>query len=214
MSEKFHNSIRVKGIMIVFLFSFTLSAVVYPCECAASMWSETYGGTGTDAGTGDLIQTSDGGYAISGDTNSFGAGGNDYWLIKTDADGNMQWNKTYGGTGTDAGWTLIQTIDGGYTLAGYTSSFGAGGTDFYFVKTDEYGVIPEGLTFSAMLLLSTVATIQHMHSAQATKMEKTVTKKSKQSSPPFFVILPAFFELRIEDFYRKLWDDLSFDFKY
>jgi hypothetical protein len=150
---------KVKGLVIAFLVSLAFSVVVCPCACADSMWSQTYGGTGTDAGTGDLIQTSDGGYAISGDTNSFGAGNTDVWLVKTDAEGNMEWNQTYGGTSSDTGWSLISTIDGGYALAGSTSSFGAGGTDFYFVKTDEQGVIPEGLTVGVMLLLSTVASI-------------------------------------------------------
>ena len=84
-------------------------------------------------------QTSDGGYALVGDTNSFGAGGNDFWLVKTDAAGNMQWNKTYGGTGTDTGISVFQTSDGGYALAGYTNSFGAGGKDVWLVKTDAAG---------------------------------------------------------------------------
>jgi predicted secreted protein len=101
-------------------------------------WSKTYGGNGTDYGYG-VVQTSDGGYAISGYTTSFGTGGQDFWLIKTDASGNMQWNKTYGGTGTDAAMCLIQSVDGGYALVGYTSSFGAGSSDFWLVKTDAAG---------------------------------------------------------------------------
>ena len=48
-----------------------------------------------------IVQTSDGGYAFPANTNSFGAGGQDAWLVKTDANGNMQWNKTYGGTGNE-----------------------------------------------------------------------------------------------------------------
>ena len=50
----------------------------------------------------------------------------DVWLIKTDAAGNMQWNKTYGGTGTDWMDRMIQNCDGGYAIAGFTTSFGAG----------------------------------------------------------------------------------------
>jgi hypothetical protein len=105
----------------------------------ASMWDKTYGGTGDDTGTGDTVQTSDGGFAISGDTDSFGAGGLDFWLIKTDADGNMEWNKTYGGALDEVTGGMCQTNDGGYAISGYTTSFGTGGQDFYLVRTDADG---------------------------------------------------------------------------
>jgi len=101
-------------------------------------WSLTYGGTGLDVAY-SVVQTKDGGYALAGYTNSFGAGGFDFWLVKTDSNGNMLWNKTYGGTGTDIAYSMVQTSDGGYALAGYTDSFGAGGADFWLVKTDASG---------------------------------------------------------------------------
>ena len=101
-------------------------------------WSKTYGGTDTDVG-GKVIQTDDGGYAIASLTYSFGAGDRDSWLVKTDASGNMQWNNTYGGTENDVAFSVVQTGDGGYALAGYTQSFGAGYTDFWLVKTDASG---------------------------------------------------------------------------
>ena len=63
----------------------------------ASGWSKTYGGTGTDVPTGNIVQTSDGGYALSGCTTSSGAGQSDAWLVKTDSVGNIEWNITYGG---------------------------------------------------------------------------------------------------------------------
>jgi predicted secreted protein len=129
----------VAGLIIAILVSCAVSAVVCPCASAASMWSKTYGGTGTDTGWGDIVQTSDGGYAISGDTASFGAGGSDYWLIKADADGNMQWNKTYGGSLAESDSDMCQTSDGGYALGGYTNSFGAGSNDYWLVKTDAAG---------------------------------------------------------------------------
>jgi predicted secreted protein len=145
--------------VIAILVSFTLSAVVCPCAYATSGWSKTYGGTGNETARGETVQTSDGGFAISGDTNSSGAGGMDFWLVKADAAGNLQWNMTYGGTGTENGSALLQTSDGGYVLTGSTDSVGAGGTDIWLVKTDEDGVVPEGLTIGVMLLLSTVAAI-------------------------------------------------------
>jgi hypothetical protein len=106
------------------------------------LWNKTYGGTGWDGAT-SLVQTGDGGYALAGQTNSFGAGSNDFWLVKTDANGNMLWNKTYGGTGDDGAYSLVQTGDGGYALAGYTKSSGAGGYDAWLVKTDASGNIGE-----------------------------------------------------------------------
>jgi len=102
------------------------------------MWTQTYGGTGDDTGS-SLVITSDGGYALAGTTFSFGAGGRDFWLVKTDEFGNMEWNQTYGGTADDGASQLVITSDGGYALAGYTASYGAGGRDFWLVKTDEFG---------------------------------------------------------------------------
>jgi hypothetical protein len=110
-------------------------------------WNMTYGGTGTDSGN-TMVQTTDGGYALAGRTNSFGVGGSyDVWLIKIDASGTMQWNKTYGGTGTEHGYSMVQARDGGYAIAGYTTSFGAGNADVYLVKTDTAGVMQWSKTF-------------------------------------------------------------------
>ena len=101
-------------------------------------WNKTYGGTNIDDGY-SLVKTLDGGFAIAGDTYSFGAGSSDAYSIKTDGDGNMQWNKTYGGIGNDVGYSLVKTLDGGFAIAGYTYSFGAGSSDAYLIKTDDSG---------------------------------------------------------------------------
>ena len=110
-----------------------------PCASAAEGWDKTFGGADADTAAGETVQTSDGGYAILGDTSSFGAGGSDFWLIKTDVDGNMQWNKTYGGTSTETSGDMCLTADGGYALVGLTQSYGAGGQDFWLVKTGADG---------------------------------------------------------------------------
>jgi hypothetical protein len=102
------------------------------------MWTQTVGGAGNDYGRA-VIKTFDGGYAIAGTTSSFGAGGDDVYLVKLDAMGNVQWNKTYGGTGSDQGWDLVQTLDSGFCIAGQTASFGASPNDFYVVRTDASG---------------------------------------------------------------------------
>jgi hypothetical protein len=104
------------------------------------IWAKTYGGTSDDLFY-NFLQTSDGGYILAGSTSSFGAGGSDVFLIKTDANGNIIWAKTYGGTSSDGAFSVQQTSDGGYILAGYTSSFGAGGFDVFLIKTDANGNI-------------------------------------------------------------------------
>ena len=102
------------------------------------VWSRAFGGAGFDMGN-QVLQTSDGGYVIVGVTNSYGAGGDDVWLIKTDASGNEVWDKTYGGTAGDRGNSILQSSDGGYIIAGATHSSGAGFDDVWLLKVDELG---------------------------------------------------------------------------
>ena len=104
------------------------------------IWAKTYGGTDYDW-VSSVQQTSDGGYIVAGSTNSFGAGGDDIFLIKTDANGNIIWAKTYRGTYSDYAYSVQQTSDGGYIVAGSTNSFGAGGYDVFLIKTDANGNI-------------------------------------------------------------------------
>jgi len=101
-------------------------------------WTKTIGREYGDEGS-SLIQTSDGGYAIAGSTGSFGAKRGDVYLVKLDANGNLQWTRTIGGENEDLGNSLIQTSDGGYAIAGSTESFGAGKKDVYVVKLDKNG---------------------------------------------------------------------------
>jgi len=106
-----------------------------------TLWTRTYGGTYEDYGR-SVQQTTDGGYIIAGYTHSFGPGIPDYsnaYLIKTNAHGDTLWTRIYGGTkGEDCG-SAQQTADGGYILAGYTDSYGAGSGDIYLIKTDSLG---------------------------------------------------------------------------
>ena len=103
-----------------------------------TIWTRTYGGFDVDFGY-SVAQTSDGGYIVAGETYSFGAGGSDVYIVKTDAVGDTLWTRTYGGSDYDYGRSVAQTSDGGYIVAGYTASFGAGSWDVYLVKTDGLG---------------------------------------------------------------------------
>ena len=100
-------------------------------------WAKTYGGNSSDFGY-SVRQTTDEGYIVAGYTESFGNAG-DVYLLRTDSDGNLLWSQSYGGASNDRGWSVQQTTDGGYVIAGYSESFGAGDKDVYLIKTDEFG---------------------------------------------------------------------------
>jgi len=80
------------------------------------------------------------------------------------------WSQTYGGTRSDAAYSLIETSDGGFAIAGYTDSFGAGDYDFWLVKTDEYGVIPE---FPSWIILPLFLTVTLVVAIFRRKLSKT-----------------------------------------
>jgi hypothetical protein len=109
-------------------------------------WAKAYGGTNNEWAY-SVQQTSDGGYIVAGYTRSFGAGGADFFVVKTDANGNIIWAKTYGGTGDDTAWSVQQTSDGGYIVAGYTRSFGVGNLDVFLIKTDANGDVQWAKTY-------------------------------------------------------------------
>ncbi len=102
------------------------------------LWYKHFGGNDVDRGL-SVEETSDGGFIIAGNTSSFGSGLYDVYLIKTDGNGNLQWSKTFGGSGRDYGTSIKQTPDGNYIIAGYTLSYGAGNEDVWLIKTDSNG---------------------------------------------------------------------------
>jgi hypothetical protein len=114
------------------------SPAVYLIKTDASgdtLWTRTFGGRGWTAGySGGL--TRDGGYVIVG---FCGSGLPDVYLAKTDSNGDTLWTRSFGGSDLDMGFRVQQTADGGFVMVGETYSFGAGGADFYLIKTDENG---------------------------------------------------------------------------
>jgi len=128
-----------------------VSLILISCDNGATPnleadWTKTFGGSDSDYGT-SVRQTSDGGYIIAGETSSYGAGSSDVWLIKTDSSGTMAWNQTFGGSEFDSGNSVQQTSDGGYIIAGETSSYGAGSSDVWLIKTDSSGTMAWNQTF-------------------------------------------------------------------
>ncbi|UCF81641.1 MAG: hypothetical protein JSV08_04300 [Acidobacteriota bacterium] len=115
-------------------YDLTLTGDTSPC----ATWMRTYGGARDDT-VFSMQQTSDGGFIATGRSNSSGTGDDDCWVLKLDASGNIEWQKTYGGADFDAGYSVQQTSDGGFVVGGETQSFGAGGSEFWVLKLDASG---------------------------------------------------------------------------
>jgi hypothetical protein len=94
---------------------------------------KTYGGSKNEEAN-SFQQTNDGGYIIAGITGSFGAGDADFWILKLSSDGDIEWQKTYGESEREWASSIQQTIDGGYIVAGWTNSTGAGGDGIWILK--------------------------------------------------------------------------------
>ncbi len=101
------------------------------------LWYKTFGGD-SDKGISSVQQTSDGGYIIIGDQLVFEKG-MDIWLIKTNAKGNIMWERTFGGSGYDTAYSVKQTADEGFIIVGKTESYGEGKADIWLLKTDLAG---------------------------------------------------------------------------
>ena len=101
-----------------------------------TLWTKSYGGSSDDIGY-DVIQVADKGFVVTGYTQSYGAGGKDLWVIRTDSLGDSLWTRTYGGAKDDEGYSIIQTDDGDYLIAGNTKSYGEGSYDIWLLMLSE-----------------------------------------------------------------------------
>jgi hypothetical protein len=126
----------MKNLFFIILNS---SFLIFNC-LGQSQFQIAIGGTDKDFAY-SMIQTADGGYALAGYTMSFGAGSYDMYILKLNASGSLQWTRTIGGTGDDKAFSVIQTTDGEFVVAGKTFSFGAGSNDMFIVKLDGSGTI-------------------------------------------------------------------------
>tara|TARA_R110000850_G_scaffold140849_2_gene262420 strand:- start:67 stop:1626 length:1560 start_codon:yes stop_codon:yes gene_type:complete len=116
------------------------------------VWEQTYGGSNNDDAQ-SIIQTSEGGYLVAGHTYSsngdVGAnnGVQDYWMVKIDPTGVIQWEKNFGGSAIEYAWAVKQTSDDGYIVVGDSESSDGdvsgnqGVRDFWIVKTDSFGTL-------------------------------------------------------------------------
>lgn len=106
------------------------------------LWDRTFGGPSMDSAF-DVKQTSDGGYITVGElggSKDRGSGLSDVYLVKTDANGNMQWDSVLGGDGMSIGLSVIQSKDGSYVITGVTSNGNiTQDSSLYLIKTDDHG---------------------------------------------------------------------------
>jgi hypothetical protein len=150
-------------------------------------WSKIYGGSDYDWPY-SLDRIADGGYILAGPTHSFSTSA-DIFLIKMDENGNVVWSKTYGGAGFDWAFSVKTTSDGGYAVAGWTTSYGAGSTDVFLVKTDGNGNIGScGIVQSVTPSSSSVSPVENSITVSATSPSITISNPSITVSNVSFAI--------------------------
>lgn len=103
-----------------------------------TLWTKTHGEfEGGNTWFEDMIATSDGGFLAAG--RSYHSGNPDLWLMKMDGDGDSVWSRSYGGNGWDYAFAVVEPQGGGYVVAGFTESYGAGSEDMWLLKVDQNG---------------------------------------------------------------------------
>ncbi len=137
--------LRRRRILQALVVSFAIMlASALPVYAADELWYQEYGGDGTDE-LYDVVQLSDGGFALLGRLGNTSSGECSAWLTRTNSDGEMIWNKTYDspGLGSDLGYSLVEVSTGGYLIAGRTATH-----DAWMIRTDASGVMVWNSTFT------------------------------------------------------------------
>ena len=150
-------------------------------------WARTLGGSSVEYAY-SIQQTSDGGYIVAGTTNSLGAGPWDVLVIKLYSDGNMEWARTLGGPSFDYAYSIQQTSDGGYIVAGYTASFGAGASDFLVIKTQDGNMAPDCPWYACNPTVTSPSVSTSSPSLTVTSPTLTITSPSISVSSPTFLL--------------------------
>jgi uncharacterized delta-60 repeat protein len=109
----------------------------------SKQWQKTYGGKRGDYAHA-VRQTADGGYIIAGSTGSFGHGGMDFWLLKLNSAGGIQWEKAYGGPKDESAFAVDILPEGDFYVAGRSESFGSGMYDAMVLRVNKNGSIAAG----------------------------------------------------------------------
>jgi hypothetical protein len=97
------------------------------------VWDRAYGGAERDEAF-PIVALADGGFAVAGYTGSKGAGEADMWVLRLDESGNVVWDQTFGGAERDSAKSIVALADGGFAVAGYTGSKGAGEYDMWVLR--------------------------------------------------------------------------------
>lgn len=166
------------------------------------VWQKTFGGTGDDTAR-SIIQTADGGYVIAGDTNSNNGnvsgfhGVIDMWIIKISSSGALQWQRSLGGTSFDYSFSIVQSTDGGYAVAGRTESNDGnvsgnhGDVDFWVVKLSSTGTLQWQKTFGGTdgeIANSIIATADGGYAVAGTTRSNDGQVSGNQGANDFWVI--------------------------
>jgi len=161
-------------------------------------WDKTFGGSDNDRPY-SIVQTNDGGYAVAGSTKSKGAGKLDAWIIKLDNKGNLEWDKTFGGSDNDEAYSMIQTTDGGYVMAGYTYK---SGDFFWIIKLDNKGNLEWDKTFGRSNNDQVYSIIQTIDGGYA------VVGSTMSSKKPGVTQKCIAWLIKLDDKGNKMWDKI------
>jgi hypothetical protein len=148
------------------------------------MWQKRYGGVNDDDDVAYAVQqTSDDGYIVAGKSSSFGNFFGDMWVLKVKSNGDIDWQKTYGGSDSNSANFIRQISDGGYVVAGETLSFGAGDGDVWVLKLDGNGNIGSGCAVLAASNGTVTTSAMTAANSSANVTTATATANSTSVSP-------------------------------